>query len=177
MQAGLAALGMPFTLEARLVRGLDYYTRTTFEFQAGALDSAQNALGGGGRYDGLVELLGGRPRPASASAPASSGSCSPATRRAWAHSRTALDVFVVDVTGGETALVPTHELRQAGLSADRAFDGRSMKSQIKAADRSGARIALIVGDQELADGMCMSGTQVGPSRTPPPVTRLRRPVT
>ena len=62
-----------------------------------------------------------------------------------------LDVFVVDVAGGESALVLTAELRRAGLSADRGFDGRSMKAQLKAADRSGARLALIVGDQELAD--------------------------
>src|SRR5262249_10429899 len=55
---GLTDLGIPFTLEMKLVRGLDYYRRTTFEFQGGTLDSAQNALGGGGRYDGLVEDLG-----------------------------------------------------------------------------------------------------------------------
>ena len=61
--AGLRALGIPFTVEPKLVRGLDYYRRTTFEFQGGTLDSAQNALGGGGRYDGLVEALGGPATP------------------------------------------------------------------------------------------------------------------
>jgi histidyl-tRNA synthetase len=59
VQAGLTALGIPFTVDAKLVRGLDYYRHTTFEYQGGTLDSAQNALGGGGRYDGLVESLGG----------------------------------------------------------------------------------------------------------------------
>ena len=63
VQAGLDALGIPFTIEPRLVRGLDYYTRTTFEFQAEALDAAQNAVGGGGRYDGLVEAMGGPSTP------------------------------------------------------------------------------------------------------------------
>ena len=61
VQAGLAALGIPFTIDDTLVRGLDYYRHTTFEFQGGTFDSAQNALGGGGRYDGLVESLGGPP--------------------------------------------------------------------------------------------------------------------
>ena len=61
--AGLRALDIPFTVEPKLVRGLDYYRRTIFEFQGGTLDSAQNALGGGGRYDGLVEALGGPPTP------------------------------------------------------------------------------------------------------------------
>src|SRR5205823_11382059 len=63
VKAGLDALGIAYTLAPRLVRGLDYYTRTTFEFPGEALESAQNALGGGGRYDGLVEMLGGPPTP------------------------------------------------------------------------------------------------------------------
>src|SRR6185312_3344454 len=61
VQDGLRALHIPFEIDAKLVRGLDYYRRTTFEFQGLTLDSAQNALGGGGRYDGLVEALGGPP--------------------------------------------------------------------------------------------------------------------
>src|SRR5690606_33065078 len=63
VRAGLDRLGIPYTVSPRLVRGLDYYVRTTFEFAGGTLDSAQNALGGGGRYDGLVEALGGQPTP------------------------------------------------------------------------------------------------------------------
>ena len=63
VRAGLDALGVPYVVEPRLVRGLDYYLRTTFEFAGGTLESAQNALGGGGRYDGLVEALGGPPTP------------------------------------------------------------------------------------------------------------------
>ena len=63
VRAGLDALGVPYAIDHRLVRGFDYYTRTTFEFASGALEAAQNGIGGGGRYDGLVEMLGGRPRP------------------------------------------------------------------------------------------------------------------
>ena len=62
-RSGLTALGVPFRLEPRLVRGLDYYTHTTFEFVSGALDAAQSTIGGGGRYDGLVEALGGPSTP------------------------------------------------------------------------------------------------------------------
>ena len=89
----------------------------------------------------------GRRRPASASAPASSGCCSPATPRACSGApESALDVFVVDVTGGDAGPRPHRtSCARAGIRADRAFDGRSMKSQMKAADRSGARLALIVG--------------------------------
>ncbi len=63
VQRGLQSLAIPFELDPLLVRGLDYYRRTTFEFASGALDAAQNAIGGGGRYDGLAEQLGGPPTP------------------------------------------------------------------------------------------------------------------
>ena len=72
-----------------------------------------------------------------------------------------LDAFVVDTTGGQVARQLTVELRRAGLRADRAFDGRSLKSQMKAADRSGARVALIVGPDELAAGHRVPATVAG----------------
>jgi histidyl-tRNA synthetase len=151
VQAGLGALGIAFALESRLVRGLDYYTRTTFEFQASALDSAQNAIGGGGRYNGLVENLGGPPTPGIGFG---SGierillACD--AEDVFPVPAALTDVFVVDVTGGDVARDVTASLRKAGIAADRAFDGRSMKSQMKAADRSGARFALLVGEDEAA---------------------------
>ena len=63
VRRGLEAVGVAYRIDHRLVRGFDYYTRTTFEFASGAIDAAQNAIGGGGRYDGLVEMLGGPPTP------------------------------------------------------------------------------------------------------------------
>jgi histidyl-tRNA synthetase len=154
VQAGLTELGIPFELEPRLVRGLDYYTRTTFEFQAPALESAQNSIGGGGRYDGLAEQLGGPPTPGIGfgigiervllACDADGVFPAPAA---------AVDVFVVDVTGGDQALHLTAELREAGVAADRAFDNRRMKAQFKAADRSGARLALVVGPEEVEYGV------------------------
>jgi histidyl-tRNA synthetase len=153
VQGGLAALGIPFTIDDTLVRGLDYYRHTTFEYQGDTLDSAQNALGGGGRYDGLVESLGGPPthgigfalgldRTLLACDDEGVFDADPLT----------LDAFVVDTTGGAEALQLTAELRAAGLTADRAYENRSMKAQMKVADRSGAAVAVIIGSNELAEG-------------------------
>ena len=151
--AGLDALGISYEQTPRLVRGLDYYRRTTFEFAAEALDSAQNAIGGGGRYDGLAEAMGG---------PATDGigfalgvdrillACD--AEGVFPASDTSIDAFVVDLVGGESARDLTHALRAAGISADRRFGGGSMKAQMKSADRSGARFAILVGEDELAAG-------------------------
>lgn len=152
--SGLDALGISYTKAPLLVRGLDYYRRTTFEFVGGTLDSAQNALGGGGRYDGLVEDLGG---PATAGIGFAIGvdrtllACD--DEGTFPALVTPPDVFVVDTTGGREALLVTHAIRAAGRRADRAFEGRSMKSQMKAADRSGAAFAVIIGGDELAAGV------------------------
>ncbi len=153
VQDGLRAAGIAFQLEPRLVRGLDYYTHTTFEFQAAALGTAQATVLGGGRYDGLIEALGGPPTPGVGFGSGiervlltcdAEGAFAPPARQ--------VEVFVVDVTDGREARDLTVELRRAGFRVDRAFDGRSMKAQMRAADRSGAQVALIVGDQERADG-------------------------
>jgi histidyl-tRNA synthetase len=153
VRAGLESLGIGYRLEPRLVRGLDYYTHTTFEFQSLALDAAQNAVGGGGRYDGLVEALGGPPTPGLGFGAGIERVLLAADAEDVAiASRPPVDVFVVDVTGGESARDLTTALRRAGVGADRAFDARSMKAQMKAADRSGATYVLIVGADELASG-------------------------
>jgi histidyl-tRNA synthetase len=152
VQAGLKALGIPFEIDTGLVRGLDYYTHTLFEFQSLALDTAQSTVIGGGRYDGLVEQLGGPPTPGI-------GFGSGIERMLLAleaedaglDTGRPLDAFVVDTTDGSVARDVAHELRSAGLRVDRAFEGRSMKAQMKAAGRSGARLALIVGEQEVLD--------------------------
>ncbi|MFN0092928.1 MAG: histidine--tRNA ligase [Acidimicrobiales bacterium] len=153
VKAGLGAAGIAYQLEPRLVRGFDYYTHTTFEFQAAALDAAQNAIGGGGRYDGLAEALGGDPTPGvgfGAGIERILLACD--AEGCFGESLDRPAVFVVDVTDGSAARDLTVELRRAGIGADRAFDGRSMKAQMKAADRSGARLAVIVGGDELAAG-------------------------
>ena len=151
VRAGLESLGVAYTLQPRLVRGLDYYTRTTFELAAEALDSAQNAVGGGGRYDKLAEALGGPPTPGIGFGMGIERLLLACDAEAvFPAPASAVDVWVIDATGGSHALALTHELRAAGVSADRSFDARSMKSQFKSADRSGARLALVVGDNEVA---------------------------
>ncbi|MBK9178388.1 MAG: histidine--tRNA ligase [Acidimicrobiales bacterium] len=154
LRAGLDALGLPVEIAPRLVRGLDYYVRTTFELAADALDAAQNAVGGGGRYDGLVEELGGPPTPGMGFGMGIERlllACD--AEGVFGAPAAAVDVWVIDVTGRSEALVLADELRSAGVASDRSFDGRSMRSQMKAADRSGARVAVIVGDEELAAGV------------------------
>lgn len=153
VQAGLRALDIEFAIDPRLVRGLDYYTHTLFEFQSTALDAAQSTIVGGGRYNGLAEALGGPETPG-----IGFGS---GIERVLLHldaegvfplPDTGVDVFVVDVVDGHHARDITEQVRDAGLSADRAWDGRSMKAQMKAANRSGARIAVIIGADEAAAG-------------------------
>jgi histidyl-tRNA synthetase len=151
VQEGLKALEIEYRLDDFLVRGFDYYTRTTFEFGALALDSAQNAVGGGGRYDGLAELLGGPPTPGIGFG---SGierillACD--AEGVFPAPTTRLDAFIIDVTGGAEARDLSAELRRAGFAVDRAFGGRSMKAQLTVANRSGAPIALIIGEDEAA---------------------------
>ena len=155
VRAGLTSIGIESTLNARLVRGFDYYTRTTFEFVADALPGAQNAIGGGGRYDKLAEQLGGKPT-------GGIGFGCGIERLLLAREaedvepgtlvKRTLDAFVIDTTGEDVATVLVDELRAAGFATDRAYDARSMKSQMKLADKSGARAAVLVGPQEHADG-------------------------
>ncbi|HSI80547.1 MAG TPA: histidine--tRNA ligase [Solirubrobacterales bacterium] len=139
--------GIAYEVDATLVRGLDYYTRTVFEFHCGRL-GAQSQVAGGGRYDGLVELLGGPPTPAC-------GWAAGIERILLALSEPepepGADVFVAAPDGQrERALVLARELRQAGLRAELDFAGRSIKGQMKQADRLGARRTLILDDDGAA---------------------------
>jgi histidyl-tRNA synthetase len=164
--AGLDAAHVAWSADDRLVRGLDYYTRTTFEFTGTALDSAIDGVSGGGRYDLLAEALGGPPTPGIGFG----GGIERLLQVCDAEGvlpveERAPDVFVVDVTGGGVARDLVLALRRVGLRAERAYDGRSMKSQLKVADRSGAATALIVGPAELEAGTAVvrdlkEGTQV-----------------
>ena len=165
VQMALRAANIEFVVDDRLVRGLDYYRRTTFEFVSTALAAAHTAIGGGGRYDGLVAELGGPETPGIGFAlgldrtllacDAEGVFGAPASR---------VDVFVVDITGGEQATAVCAALRSAGIGADRAYEGRRMKAQMKAADRSGARLAVIIGDDELTSNTAIIRTMEGGSQ-------------
>ena len=148
--AQLTALELDYRVSHRLVRGLDYYARTTFEVLASSL-GAQNALLGGGRYDGLVRQLGGPDR-------AGIGFAAGLERLVLAMSEGPAaaipDAFVVAL--GEAARPAAHllarDLRHAGVHTLIDYDVRSLRAQMKRADRSGARRALILGDDEIARG-------------------------
>ncbi len=148
---GLDRLGIAYEISPRLVRGLDYYTRTTFEFVAEALTGAQNAVGGGGRYDGLVESLGGPATPGIGFALGVDRillACD--AEGVFAMPAPVVKVFVVDITGDGHGPAICDQLRAAGIGADGSYGGRSMKAQMKAADRSGAAFAAIIGEDEVA---------------------------
>jgi histidyl-tRNA synthetase len=151
VRAQLDRNGVGYEIDPTLVRGLDYYTRTVFEFECARL-GAQSGIGGGGRYDGLIELLGGPPTPAC-------GWALGVDRIALAlegadggvAEREPERVFVVaedDERGSALALVT--ELRRAGIHADLDLAGRAVKGQMKQADRIGARHALILGGDDKA---------------------------
>ena len=155
VEGHLEALGVPFEPAPRLVRGLDYYMRTTFEFVHGGL-GAQSAVGGGGRYDGLSESIGGPPLPGIGWAlgvertllalEAEGVPAAPAD---------VVDVFFVPLGDAAKARAVglAGELRRAGVRADLAYGDRGMKGAMKAADRSGAQCAVVVGDRDLEAGV------------------------
>ncbi len=144
--AGLDRIGIPYELDRRLVRGLDYYTHTVFEYVAAGYEAAQNAVGGGGRYDGLAELLGGPPTPGVGVA---MGLDRILLAAGHPDATPALDVWVVvvDREHRSAALDLVTVLRRNGLRVDVDLGERSVKAQFKAADRRGAARAVVVGDE------------------------------
>jgi len=147
-QLELAAI--PYRLSHRLVRGLDYYVRTTFEVTSTQL-GAQSSVLGGGRYDGLVKSLGG---PEAAGIGFAVGLERLALLAPPREARARCDVFLMPLSGAalDRALRLQRELRQAGLCAMLDPEGRSFKSRMKQADRLGARFVAILGDDEIARG-------------------------
>jgi len=153
VQTLLDAAGVEYTIDPTLVRGLDYYTRTIFSFVCDRL-GAQSEIGGGGRYDGLVEQLGGRPTPAVGWAAGIERIMLALDEEEPAPGR---DVFIAvgdeERSGRSLALLLAGELRKAGLSAEIDLGGRGLKGQFKHADRIGARRVLILegGGAQLRD--------------------------
>ncbi|MGG7099548.1 histidine--tRNA ligase [Rhodococcus sp. 24CO] len=151
----LDALGVPYVVNPRMVRGLDYYTKTTFEFVHDGL-GAQSGIGGGGRYDSLMEQLGGQPLSGIGfgigvdrtvlALEAEGKSVAPPAR---------VDVFGVPM-GSEAKgklVAIAHQLRGNGIRVDLAYGNRGVKGSMKAADKSGAAFALVLGERELEEGV------------------------
>lgn len=152
VQEFLKAAGVAFEIDGRLVRGLDYYTKTAFEIQYGEL-GAQSALAGGGRYDGLIEEIGGAPTPGIGFAAGIERILIALEKQNLLPStENKIDAFIV--TAGNKAEVAGFslltKLRRENISAEMDFAKRSLKAQMKQAAKSGAKFALIIGDEEIA---------------------------
>ena len=151
----LGRLGVPFEPAPRLVRGLDYYLRTTFEFVHDGL-GAQSALGGGGRYDGLSESIGGPPLPGIGWALGIERTLlALEAEGVQVPQDDSLAVFVVPLGAAakDWAVGTVGKLRARGVACDLAYGDRGLKGAMKAADRSGARWAVVVGDRDLQAGV------------------------
>ncbi|MCG6909195.1 MAG: histidine--tRNA ligase [Deltaproteobacteria bacterium] len=152
VQASLDSLKVPFVVDKRLVRGLDYYTRTTFEIQTRSL-GAQSAVAGGGRYDGLVKMLDGPEMPATGFAIGFDRLTEVAALDRDAYIKKP-DLFIAALgeESGSQAFEWLCALGAMGMRAEMDFEGRSLKSQMKRAGKSGARYTLIVGEDERRKG-------------------------
>jgi histidyl-tRNA synthetase len=149
-------LGVPLTEDHGLVRGLDYYTRTTFEYVGRQLDTAQNAVGGGGRYDGLAETLGGRPTPGVGFALG----IDRIVLSVGEVDRPYLEAYLVSETGPEEALQVASRLRRDGVNVDFDSEGRSVKAQFRAARRIDVAVTLVwKGEGEPIDVQTKDGRQ------------------
>jgi len=155
VKSALDDLSIPYAEEPKLVRGLDYYTRTVFEVQVDAGLGSQNAVGGGGRYDRLMEEYGGAPTPGlgfalgferTLLAMEAAGATVPAPPLAEVY------VARVDDSVAGAVFAMAALLRDSGIAAECDHQVRSLKSQFKQADRLGARLVVIIGPDELADG-------------------------
>lgn len=154
VQSSLDQLGVAYHLNKFMVRGLDYYCRTTFEFITGDL-GAQAAVGGGGRYDGLVELLGGpKKTPGIGFAMGLERLVLLLQQQDGQQPGNEVDVYLAGLGGAAAELCfgLAQQLRQQGLRIGMDHEGRSLKSQMKQADKAGAGHVLIVGENELAAG-------------------------
>jgi histidyl-tRNA synthetase len=166
--AHLDDLGVAYTVNPRMVRGLDYYTKTTFEFVHDGL-GAQSGIGGGGRYDGLMATLGGQPL---------SGvgygigvdrvllACRAESLSPWSEAR--CEIFGVPL--GDAArsrlVVLAAQLRRAGVRVDLSYGGRGLKGAMKSADRSGARFALVLGERDIEAGtIAVKNLETGEQRS------------
>lgn len=170
----LTSAGISFTHDPRLVRGLDYYTKTAFEIKYPPL-GAQSAVAGGGRYDGLIEEMGGNPTPAVGFATGlerlllalESQNLLPEKSRS-------VDAYIVAL--GEAAQAEGFKLlnglRQQGLSAAMDFAGRSMKAQMKQANKLGAKYSVILGEDEIAEGVVMLRSMEDSSQAKVPMAQV-----
>jgi histidyl-tRNA synthetase len=149
----LAGVGITYVLDPKLVRGLDYYTRTTFEVIAEGL-GAQNSVTGGGRYDGLIEEIGGPPTPGIGFAIGYERLVTVLEHHGLKIPEARPQVFVAPLGGAalRTGFVLVEQLREAGFRAEMGYDEKSLRSQLRRANKLGAAFAVMLGERELAAG-------------------------
>ena len=167
VQAGLRALGVAHEIDHGLVRGLDYYTRTAFEVHDRGL-GAQSALGGGGRYDGLIEALGGPPTPGVGFSIGLDRVLLMVEEKGFAPEPTPGGVYIVAMEGTRlVAPMLARALRQV-YTVDYDLEARGVNAQMKAADRSGARTVMLLGDEEWQRGeVVLKDLKTGAQQTVP----------
>jgi histidyl-tRNA synthetase len=153
VRGGLDALGVTYRIDTRLVRGLDYYVRTAYEFSSDAIGS-QSAVAGGGRYDGLVETLGGQPTPGIGFALGQErlAMVLDALGRPAPADRPVVFFVSADEAGARAANVWAAKLRKAGIACDLDARGGKVARQFKQAERARARYAVVLGGNEVASG-------------------------
>lgn len=151
VRESLDSLGVEYVTDKRLVRGLDYYTRTTFEIQTGAL-GAQSAVAGGGRYDGLVKVLGGPDMPATGFAIGLDRLAEIVGQQERSQPKSP-DLFVaaLGAEGQKLAFLWSTRWSELGLWTEMDFGDRSLKSQMKRADKLNANFVMIIGDNEIKE--------------------------
>jgi histidyl-tRNA synthetase len=180
VRAHLDELGVVYRIEPSLVRGLDYYTRTAFEYYRRGAEGQQQALGGAGRYDGLVELLGGRPTPGIGFALGLDRTYL-ALEEARVGERAAAAAPLAVVVGADPAATSARlrvatDLRAAGLAVSAELGERKLRRQLEGAVRDGAHFAVIVGDELAAGDVQLRDLQAGTQR-PVPLADLARELT
>jgi histidyl-tRNA synthetase len=154
VEQGLQKLGIPFEVNKRLVRGLDYYTRTTFELVMGHM-GAQNTVAAGGRYDGLVKEIGGPATPGIGFALGVERAISLMDTGNVVIPRPVLFIAALGPEAVALVLPIIHHLKSSGMPVETDYTGASLKSQMKKADKSGAPYTLIIGEQEMKSGMAV----------------------
>jgi len=150
----LTVLNLPYEIDHCLVRGLDYYTRTVFEIQP-EIEGAQSTIGGGGRYDGLIEELGGKPTPALGFATGIERIAANLKRQNLSVPTTPGPLIFVAYLGEaarEAAVNLCSQLRKSGFAALQAPGSKSLKAQLRQANSTGVRYTVIIGEEEIKTG-------------------------
>jgi histidyl-tRNA synthetase len=173
VKAALEELGVPHVVDPRLVRGLDYYVRTAYEFTSDMLGS-QSAVAGGGRYDGLVELLGGPAVPGIGFALGQErlAMMMEAVGRKSPEPRPEVFLVAADEAGARAALSLAASLRKAGVACDLDHRSGKLKAQLRHAERVGARYALVLGGNEVASGQAKLRDMASREETPVALAEL-----